>query len=568
MFPYAVDNPAPRKPGPVAALIAANAAFFLAEQAAPETYALAFIPAKHSAFTWLTSQFLHADFLHLAGNMYALWLFGPEIAACLGPWFLPFYLAGGAAAAALHSLSDPHSNIPVIGASGAICGLIGAYAVVFPRARLKFLGRISYTLSALVFGALYVLLQGISALLSPLETAGTAHWAHLGGLLFGISVGPFLPAEPRERGKDGERAAAVRAALAAEDEGRAARLFRSAVEHDASFEMDSSDEQLSAANALYRAGHARLAQAALDRLVNRWPDEPAAARACLMLGDLEYGLFKDHARALAHYVAAARHPAADARTRKDADAGRAASRAALDRNMPELAAPDAACAVLFEGEPPLSDEQAAAAAAVLGPGSGTSTGFLARAVIARAAEKAAAELERAGVPAVVVPEPRLLRLHSPLVVEFLSLDEPGPGLDRGKTSGFAWDDLLLAAVTWLKRVEYEQELPDILAVEVEGEARKLRGVDRAFARLDLVARDGRRARWESPLDTSTLRGLLNGIEVRVPNAHFEWGALGLLEGREPAACSFDDPAAADDYVFWQTQLARLKDAPPRRSSRS
>ncbi|MDD4858056.1 MAG: rhomboid family intramembrane serine protease [Candidatus Krumholzibacteria bacterium] len=154
-------------------------------------------PGPHPIFlTLFTSMFMHGGVAHLAGNMLFLWIFGNNVEDLLGPFkFLIFYLASGLAAHALHIASNPASTIPTIGASGAISGLLAAYLVAFPRARvltLVFLGffiRMA-VLPAFVIIIYWFVIQFIFGLASLGGTAegGVAWFAHVGGFLAGIAL--------------------------------------------------------------------------------------------------------------------------------------------------------------------------------------------------------------------------------------------------------------------------------------------------------------------------------------------------------------------------------------------
>jgi membrane associated rhomboid family serine protease len=147
---------------------------------------LAQIPA---ALSLVTSMFLHGGFMHLAGNMLFLWVLGDNVEDALGhKRFAAFYLLAGIAAALTHALTDPSSRVPMIGASGAISGVIGAYLVLHPKARIKVL--ISYFL---VWLPAYVVLGGwigLQFLSAAMDTGGTgggvAWWAHIGGFFAGV----------------------------------------------------------------------------------------------------------------------------------------------------------------------------------------------------------------------------------------------------------------------------------------------------------------------------------------------------------------------------------------------
>jgi rhomboid family protein len=145
----------------------------------------------------LTAMFLHAGWLHLLGNLLFLWIFGVNVEDRIGrPAFLALYLVGGFAAAALYAVTDPSSNLPMIGASGAISAVLGAYLVLFPGARIQslvFLG-LFYQLiavpSIIVLGFWFVLqlIDGIAVLGAGDLTGGVAVWAHIGGFVAGVLI--------------------------------------------------------------------------------------------------------------------------------------------------------------------------------------------------------------------------------------------------------------------------------------------------------------------------------------------------------------------------------------------
>jgi membrane associated rhomboid family serine protease len=149
------------------------------------------------AATLITSQFLHAGWLHLLGNMLYLWIFGNNIEDRFGRIrFLLFYLAGGIAAGLTQLAIDPTSEVPMVGASGAIAATLGAYLVLFPRARitsLVFLGFFYQLIDvpAIIVLAFWIILQLIDGLASLGVTGvggGVAFFAHIGGFAFGVLV--------------------------------------------------------------------------------------------------------------------------------------------------------------------------------------------------------------------------------------------------------------------------------------------------------------------------------------------------------------------------------------------
>ncbi|HKJ02151.1 MAG TPA: rhomboid family intramembrane serine protease [Longimicrobiales bacterium] len=158
--------------------------------------------------TWqalFTSMFLHGGWFHLVGNMWFLWVFGNNIEDAMGPGrFVIFYLVSGTLAALAHVLTDPTSTLPMVGASGAISGIMGAYLVLYPRARVHtlFFFLIFFRvipLPAWVILGYWFVLQLLSS--GSGAGAGVAYAAHVGGFLAGILlVGLFVRRRPRSAG--------------------------------------------------------------------------------------------------------------------------------------------------------------------------------------------------------------------------------------------------------------------------------------------------------------------------------------------------------------------------------
>jgi membrane associated rhomboid family serine protease len=207
MFPLKDDNPTRRFPVLTVGLMVVNVLIFLLEWRLPAaTWSammqnLGVVPvrlfggsASSSIMTLLTSQFLHGSWLHLGGNMLFLWIFGNNVEDHLGRvLFLPFYLASGVAAGLAQALVHPHSQIPTIGASGAIAGILGAYFVLYPKAQVHTLVIIIVfiriiTVPASLWLGVWFLLQLALALASGGHDGGTAWFAHLGGFVFGALV--------------------------------------------------------------------------------------------------------------------------------------------------------------------------------------------------------------------------------------------------------------------------------------------------------------------------------------------------------------------------------------------
>jgi len=140
-----------------------------------------------------SSMFMHGGWLHFLGNMLYLWVFGDNVEDRLGHFrFLAFYLFCGIFAALLHILTNPYSTVPTVGASGAIAGILGAYLIFFPGARVLALVPILFffqliELPALLFLGFWFVIQFFSGALSlaSQQVGGTAWWAHIGGFMAG-----------------------------------------------------------------------------------------------------------------------------------------------------------------------------------------------------------------------------------------------------------------------------------------------------------------------------------------------------------------------------------------------
>lgn len=216
-IPLYDDNPLRHLPRPYVnySLIAVTVIAFLAtggfderavEQAA---VSLGFIPALVNDFavlppdrvlvpepaTYVTYAFLHANFLHLAGNLLFLWVFGDNIEDSLGHLrYLAFYGATAAFAAFTHAFFYPDSVLPLIGASGAVAGVVGGYLVLHPKVKLWILvfGRIPLRLSAAPVLAAWALFQVVNLVLATQDEEQIAWWAHLGGFAGGVVLVPLL----------------------------------------------------------------------------------------------------------------------------------------------------------------------------------------------------------------------------------------------------------------------------------------------------------------------------------------------------------------------------------------
>ena len=148
--------------------------------------------------TMFTSMFLHGGWLHLIGNMLYMWIFADNVEDSMGHLrFVVFYLVCGVAAVLAQSLPDVSSQVPMIGASGAISGVLGAYLLLFPRARvlvmipLGFIMKAYYLPAAAVLG-FYFVLQVVMTAMAPAGGSGVAFAAHLGGFVAGVALIPVF----------------------------------------------------------------------------------------------------------------------------------------------------------------------------------------------------------------------------------------------------------------------------------------------------------------------------------------------------------------------------------------
>ena len=214
MIPLRDENPRKLFPGVTIAIIVANVLVFLYQVSLPKGEIQSFlftygavpnlIVRGSSLYAIFTSMFLHGGFMHLLGNMWYLWIFGDNVEGLMGHWrFILFYLLCGTAAFFGHFIFEPTSTIPMVGASGAISGVLGAYALRYPRARVHlliplfpfvWLWRVFLVPAAVVLGGWFViqLFSGIAA-----QQSGVAWFAHVGGFVAGLLLVKFFEPRPK-----------------------------------------------------------------------------------------------------------------------------------------------------------------------------------------------------------------------------------------------------------------------------------------------------------------------------------------------------------------------------------
>jgi len=219
MIPIRDQIPTKRVPLVTYALIAVNVLVFLMEWLAGSgqealVYEFALIPAEVTAgldvgdvSDIFTSMFMHAGLAHLLGNMLYLWIFGDNVEDSMGGLkYLSFYLIGGVVASVTHILTNPNSQIPTVGASGAIAAVLGAYLILYPQSRVLtiipfgFFIRMTMVPAIVLLGFWFVL-QFFSGLLSVGATedvGGVAFWAHVGGFVAGMVLARLFAGSRRE----------------------------------------------------------------------------------------------------------------------------------------------------------------------------------------------------------------------------------------------------------------------------------------------------------------------------------------------------------------------------------
>jgi len=273
-----------------------------------------FVPAQPWSATVLTSLFLHGDWMHLLGNLVFLWITAPFLEERLGRWgFAALYLASGVAGSGAHAMRFPDSAIPLVGASGAIAGLMGAFVVYFAATRIRFLvlpTPVVITLPALVVFPLWLVEQMFLSRYGGADS-GVAFGAHVGGFLFGIAAGGVArlarpdTGGPRRTVSRGTAAADREAFEEALDDGDAAQIgdagarllerLRQAGDAEALAFVDEVRERVVPLHPprLWLAGASLLerhdpegALAMYQELVDDDPEAPAALRALMRRGDV------------------------------------------------------------------------------------------------------------------------------------------------------------------------------------------------------------------------------------------------------------------------------------------
>lgn len=217
MFPLKDTIPSYRKPYVTLSIIVINIVVFIYELNLPSGELLEFfyrfgiVPARYTSaefsmlmglsrfnlFPFISAMFIHGGWSHIISNMWALWLFGDNVEDILGHFgFAVFYVLSGLAASLLHFLFSWNSQVPMLGASGAIAGVMGAYFVLFPHSRIitfipLFFIPFLVEIPAVIYLGIWFITQFFNGTVSTLmrgNFGGVAWWAHIGGFLFGMNM--------------------------------------------------------------------------------------------------------------------------------------------------------------------------------------------------------------------------------------------------------------------------------------------------------------------------------------------------------------------------------------------
>jgi hypothetical protein len=217
MIPLRDETPTHRTPIINYLFIALNVIVFifqimLGSENQSIVYQFALIPAQFTSGIGIgditdifTSMFMHGGIAHIGGNMLYLWIFGDNVEDRMGHGrYILFYIIGGVVASLAHIFTNPNSQIPTVGASGAIAAVLGAYLIMYPQSRvltlipLGFFMRLTMLPAAIVLGLWFVLqlFQGVLTLGGP-DVGGVAFWAHIGGFVAGVVLAKLF-AKPRQ----------------------------------------------------------------------------------------------------------------------------------------------------------------------------------------------------------------------------------------------------------------------------------------------------------------------------------------------------------------------------------
>jgi len=623
MIPYRDENPLERTPVVTLTLIGANLLVFTYSISSGHFEDLVrhwgHTPASGGVLTLFTSMFLHGGLGHLLGNMLYLWLFGDNVEDKFGRApYLSFYLGAGVLAGVIHSLvvSGGGRELPTVGASGAISGVLGAYLVMFPWANVNCLFIFFFYPVVLKIPALFLLglwIVGqlfVGFLTREVEVGGVAYFAHIGGFFAGIAAGlvyrmsgkleakqdlildrkPHLVPRVNTIHQERVRRAGART-LHALHQQRPSEV----VESYARFERTNparplpEAEQWAAAEALRREGHSALALEAYRKYVKHYPMGPRLRAALLAVGELF--------QAQHNFPAALQAYEALVRQFPESDEGQRASqamleiRAELERTGLEAAPADADRTYILirqtggrfdVGRAGKTIARACGLPVLEGRMLVARTGgVLAVGLSYEQARAAATELQAGGVPVLAVPQDEAVYYPDPVDVREIDLDEGGADLRDRDSHRVRWENLWLVCLglVAVERIEEEAVTPSLEDAGVglmrpfprPVPLRSVRRVPQAqqLAFLDLFFREPmlhfrlRRDRLRMDAEISAEAGLSRAaafthlakrIVERAPQAHVGEGIDRLFSEESLRSVTFRSMEQYENYLFWQVQL--------------
>ncbi len=576
-FPYKDENPSISRKTVLIGLIAANVfGVFFWTKASYMAYGL--VPSDPEAHRWITHLFLHSGMAHLIGNMWFLWIFGDNVEGTLGRGFLPFYLVGGMAATLLYVSLNPDSKIPLIGASGAVSAVMGAYFVLFPEARIRcviflIIRPIFFSMSAIVFGLVYIGWQSLMTYLAGAQS-GVAYSAHLGGIAFGMIVGSvyrvFDPEEAVEmsgesgvspqRQETGGAREVIDADIKAKHAPEAVSRYIREVRRNPYFELNAGS-QLWVGDCLARAGRPHLAKNALEKFILRHPLGDLTPHAHLLLGCLEEDSFMDFQAAVRSYEGAIAHSRVKPETREDAERRLKSTRKVLEKTFIAEPKAEGSYWILLEGAVAPSRSQWRSISDILGrPADAIQRdlarrpGFIASRLSQGDAARIASMLENVKIPVVVLPEDSIFPLPKGRLMTEISVGSAGAQLSgpHGAAANVSWEAVILIAAAALRTPgmgtgKGAHPLIEILTLDPS------------------ITQPIRRFRWTIPPDRwgsveteNHFYDVLQEVVIQARGVPVNRGAQGALRRVIPESAFLDSPAILDAYISWHLHLAILK----------
>ncbi len=271
-------------------------------------------PISPSVINLFASMFLHGGFAHLAGNMLFLWIYGDNVEHRVGPGrFLLYYLATGTVATLTHAMFFPTSGLPMVGASGAISGVLGFYFLWFPRNRvhllLLFPFLVRVTVSARTLLGLYIVMENVLPFVLARGAGGVAHGAHIGGFIAGLVIARVIDkrsladSPPDYSGLTSNASGSVSADIAGGRFADAARAYF-ALSVEESRRLLSPSESIDLGNWLLENGHPRGALVVFRRHLRDYPSGPGAAEAHLGAAKVQLQHLNQPTAAYQHFLEA------------------------------------------------------------------------------------------------------------------------------------------------------------------------------------------------------------------------------------------------------------------------